>query len=54
MLKETVVQNVFRYIPGMNDYKLEKLRAVQSRRCRHNALRVFKWKCAHYSRVVPV
>jgi hypothetical protein len=26
-------------------------RAVQ---CRQNVLRVFKWKCAHYSRVVPV
>jgi hypothetical protein len=30
-----------------------RFRAVQSRRCRHNALRVFKWMCVHYSRVVP-
>jgi hypothetical protein len=31
-----------------------RFRAVQCRRCRHNALRVFKWMCVHYSRVVLV
>jgi hypothetical protein len=29
-------------------------RAVQCRRCRHNALCVFKWMCVQNSRVVPV
>jgi hypothetical protein len=31
-----------------------RFRAVQCRRYSYNALRVFKWKCVHYSRVVPV